>query len=337
MEVRTTPRNRARNPRRGLGGRILLSWIALVLVVAGAARAQSNRGAFAEFDASARETAWGAAGVVLSEHAESGRINPAGLLALPGREVSVSYADLFALGLVTQTQLHAGWAIARTSLEHEGPEIRRRRLPPPARFAFGLSLTQLRGEAGGIGPSRSSGIYRESAMGLTLAWPTFGGAAAGAHFRLLTVDSDFETVGASGTSIGLGILRDVGRFRIGVTGDNLLGSLDWDAGEDEPLPRRYRAGLGWTGSGGRLRIGVGFSVLGEEGKGRTVGASADWRPYQAFALRGGCAQVEDVAGSEIEPSAGLGFSWQGVTIDWGFRANGRDLGTTHRWSASVAL
>ena len=299
--------------------------------------ASGNRGAFSEFDQSARATAWGTAAVVLTDRAESGRINPAGLLRLGQSELSVSYADLFGLDLVSQTQLHVAMPVARKELIHEGPTISRRNLPPPARFALGLSVTQLRGEAGPIGPTSTADTYRESEIGLSVAWRSVGGSNVGFHLRLLSVQSDLEDVSANGQAVGFGLQRDIGRWSFGLAADNLLASLNWKLGEDEPLPHRYHAGVAWSGLENRLRFAAGWSALGQDAKGSALGIGADWHPYEAFTLRGGLTRVEDVVGSETEPSAGLGFSWQGLMIDWGFRLNGRDLGTTHRWSASVGI
>lgn len=313
-------------------------WLACLLgVFATTSDAASNRGAFAALDPSARATAWGVSSVVLTERSESGRLNPAGLLRLAEREVSVSYADLFGLGLVSQTQVHAGFVFARYDYVHEGASIEKKRLPPPGRLAFGLSIAQLRGDVGFEGDNLPQTTYSENEVGLSLAWRSYRGTYVGAQLRLLSADSDLEATKASGNTVGLGVQRDFGAFRLGATADNVFGSLDWDEGVDEPLPRRYSVGLAWFGFDSRLRLAGAWSALGEDGKGSTVGGAFDWRPYDVCSLRGGLDQVTDVGGTEWEPSAGLGFTWQGLTIDWGFRPNGNDLGTTHRWSASVEI
>ncbi|MEZ4651258.1 MAG: hypothetical protein R3E97_21195 [Candidatus Eisenbacteria bacterium] len=304
------------------------------------ATAAGNRGAFAALDPSARATAWGVSSVVLTERSESGRLNPAGLLRLPDREVSVSYADLFGLGLASQTQVHAAFVFARYDYVHDGAEIEKKRLPPPGRFAFGLSIAQLRGDVGFEGDGLPDESYNESEVGFSLAWRSLRGTYVGAQLRLLSADSDFADdakAKASGSTVGFGLQRDFGAFRLGAAADNVFGSLDWNEGLDEPLPRRYSAGLGWFGFDSRIRLAGAWSALGEDGKGSTVGVAFDWRPYDVCSLRGGLDRATDVGGDQWEPSAGLGFTWQGLTIDWGFRPNGNDLGTTHRWSASVEI
>ncbi len=293
------------------------------------AEAAGNRGAFPRLDPSARVTGLAGASVALADEAYAARINPAGLLLFTGRQLSFSYADLFGLDLVQQNHVHFAWSFADKDWE-KGPQgIVTRRLPPPAKFAVGVSLSQLRGETTG------EDAYRETETGASLAWQG-PGALVGVHVRSLKVQSGFEGLDADGLSFSIGALREVGPIRMGLHVDNLTSSLDWSIGEDEPLPRRLEFGARWKVYEGVSLVGQ-WSALGEDGKGDALAGAVEWQAHSSLALRGGLRNQSDAVGSSVESAAGIGFRLDQLRVDWGMAVNGRDLGTTHRWTASLDL
>ena len=74
-------------------------------------------GGFPRLDGSARGTALGGNLVALAEGADAISWNAAGLLSVSRREISLTYADLFGLGLVTQSGVQFAWPRRRREIE----------------------------------------------------------------------------------------------------------------------------------------------------------------------------------------------------------------------------
>jgi hypothetical protein len=300
----------------------------LVGAILGAAASPAAAGSFTPLDSSARGASLGGMMAALAADADANLWNPAGLLWLPEREITAGYADLFGLGLVDQTTVQFGWPLAEKGATIEDGVITEYRLPPPARRAIGLYFTS-------VGASSLTSSYDETQIGATYAWRTFSEVRAGASVRLLRASTGLEEVSASGTAVDLGIQRNFGAFRLGVVIHDLISRIDWKTGTDDPLPQRWNAGLAWLPHP-TLRATVETSWA-SEGPGAWTGGAAEWQPVPLLALRGGARTHADIEESTTEVSAGAGLAWNGLGIDYAFLVSGHELGTTHRWSASLEL
>jgi hypothetical protein len=318
---------------RGCPGRFHLAAGAaalLGLLLGGPRVASAQRGSFPELDASARGTALAGNLTTLASNSDAVSWNPAGLLWLSRREVSFSYSDLFGLGLVRHTVAHFGWPQLEKELRWRRGEVETVQQPPPAVRAVGLAISHLRAEAG-------ENDYRETQLAAAYAWRGPAGVLAGLSFRLLSAQSDLEGIGASGRSLSLGIQRPFGPLRLGFAAHNLASSLNWDSGEDDPLPERWSVGLAWTPRKPPVAATAEAGFFGNAATFEHAGAGIEWRPVGSLALRGGFRHFDDPVGTRLDWAAGAGFRWGDLSVDYGFATHGGDLGTSQRWSASLNL
>jgi hypothetical protein len=182
----------------------------------------------------------------------------------------------------------------------------------------------------------------------------------------------FETAGYSptDTAITVGAARRVGAFSVGVgvkhvqskivdaastvagdvgilwrdrvgkklsaafTATNLGGTITYGQ-EAENLPSAYRVGVGYRPA---KRWALGLDVVAPTDGDVTEAAGAEWiarkTATSALSLRAGynSRATGDVDGL-IGPSFGMGFGFQGLSVDYAFLPMG-DLGRTHRVSLS---
>lgn len=321
-----------------------LRWCAILaglLLARGEVRAaQSLTGGFPRLDSGARGTALAGNLTAVAEGPEAIAWNPAGLLSLERRELAFTYADLFQLGLVTQSAVQFGWPRMRRELRWEDGTIRRVPLPPPAERVLGLYLSSLRGELG------EENHYLEVQAGLAYAWRLPLGVRAGTVYRFLHAESDLKETGARGHALDLGLQRPLGPFRLGLAAANLASTLLWrDGGQgtrpgvdlDEPLAERWSCGLAWSPRRVPLLLTVQGDWSGASFRARQQGAGGEWRPHPVVALRGGFRRREDALGTRSEWSTGLGLAAAGFRLDYGLLTSARDLGLTHRWTAGISL
>jgi hypothetical protein len=265
----------------------------------------------------------------LAEDADANLWNPAGLLGLSRRQVMAAHADLFGLDLVQHTTAQFGWPILEKQLTMEGGRIAETRLPPPAVRTFGLYFSSL-------GAESLTSTYRESMLGISYAWRLPQQTQGGVSFRLLRASSGLDGVEASGYAVDVGIQRAFGAFRLGAVVHDLASSVDWDEGTDDPLLQRWNAGLAWQPHRS-WRATVEASVRSGASSGSFVGGAAEWDPVSLLSLRGAIRSRRDAGEGTIEYSAGAGLVVSDLRFDYAFAPAGYELGTTHRWSASLGL
>ena len=295
-------------------------------------------GGFPRLDGSARGTALGGNLVALAEGADAISWNAAGLLSVSRREISLTYADLFGLGLVTQSGVQFAWPRLRGEMEGKDGRIERRPLPPPADRALGLTMHGLRGELG-------SDHYVELQGGVALAWSLPAGARTGVCYRFLSSQSGFRSTGGTGHAIDVGLQRDLGPIRIGLAAANLISTTNWkgdpggtSAGNlSEPLAERWSAGLAWSARSWPVSVavqgdwtGAGFAAL-------QRGAGTEWHVHPLLALRGGFRQRQDILGWRGDWGAGAGLRVGGYRLDYAWQSNDHSLGETHRWTLGATL
>lgn len=308
-------------------GAVIAGWSVIAAAVWMADDAAASP--FATLDSSARGTALSGVMAALAEDADANLWNPAGLLELEGREITAAHADLFGLDLVDVTTVQFGWPIAEKEIEVHDGQIVESRLPPPAVRAFGAYFSSL-------GAESLTSTYRESFLGFSYAWRAPWQTRAGASIRVLRASSDLDGVGASGYSADLGIQRWIGPFKLGIVAHDLVSSVDWDEGTDDSLPQRWQLGLAWMPSS-RWRTAVEGSWKSGATAGSFLGGAAEWDVVSLLTLRGALRSRTDSQDQEMEYSAGAGLRWSGLRFDYAFVENGYELGTTHRWSASLGL
>lgn len=284
---------------------------------------------FATLDASARGTALSGVMAALAEDADANLWNPAGLLGLADREITAAHADLFGLDLVDHTTVQFGWPIAEKQITMEDGKIASSKLPPPAVRSFGAYFSSLSAES-------LTSTYRESFLGFSYAWRMFSRAHAGASLRFLRASSGLEGVEGSGYSATVGIQRSFGPFRLGAVAHDLVSNVNWDEGTDDSLPQRWNLGVAWKPSAS-WRAAVEGSWKSGTDSGALLGGAAEWDVVSILSLRGGVRTRTDSQDQEMEYSAGAGLRWSGLRFDYAFVENGYELGTTHRWSASLGL
>jgi len=321
--------------------RIVLAGVIGCLFVCAAVDARGAgplTGAFPRLDGSARGTALGGNLAALAEGADAISWNAAGLLQISRREVSLTYADLFGLGLVTQSGAQFAWPRLRREVEWKDGRIERRTLPPPADRALGITIHGLRGELG-------NDHYLEMQGGVAVAWSLPAGARSGICYRFLSSQSGFRSTGGTGHTLDLGVQRDAGPIRLGLAAANLVSTTNWkgDPGGTtagnlgEPLAERWSAGLAWLPSRWPLRAtvqgdwaGGGFTAL-------QRGGGVEWEAHRLLTLRGGCRQRQDILGWRTDWGAGAGVRAGGYRVDYAWQSNDHGLGETHRWTLGISL
>lgn len=295
-------------------------------------------GAWPRLDGSARGTALGGNLAALAEGADAISWNAAGLLQASGREVSLTYADLFGLGLVAQSGVQFAWPRLRREVEWREGRIERRTLPPPADRAFGFTIHGLRGDLG-------TDHYLELQGGVALAWSLPAGARSGVCYRFLSSQSGFRSTGGTGHALDLGVQRDVGPLRLGLAAANLVSTTNWKgdpggttAGNlSEPLAERWSAGLAWAPSTVPLRATVQGDWAGAGFQALQRGGGIEWDTHRLLTLRGGCRQRQDIFGWRTEWGAGAGLRSGDYRLDYAWQSSDHALGETHRWTLGITL
>jgi hypothetical protein len=326
-------------PNRHLRLLILLALACLLPAASRRARAsESVTGAFPLLEASARGAALAGNLSALAEGSESVLYNPAGLLAESQREVSFSYADLFNLGLVSHSAVLFDWPVLGHEISWENGRIRKVPVPPPARYALGLGVSNLRGDLG-------TDSYSEMQFALALAWRLPWKMRAGATYRYLSAQSDLPFSGGHGFALDLGWSQVSGPVTLGLTAANLVSGTNWapevttsstkTGEEDDPLLRRWSLGVAWRPAFAPVNLTAQSQWVGSAFRWQSIGGGAEW--YGPLILRAGLRHREDALGGRTDFSAGAGFKLKMVRLDYAWQNSGWDLGPTHRWSGSVAL
>jgi hypothetical protein len=321
--------------------RFLPLLVVLLLTPAAARGARPYGGGFPSLDTSARGTAMAGNLVALAGGSEALYWNPAGLLNLERKEISLTYSDLFGLGLVTHTVAQFAWPHLGSEVRWEGGRIRNVPLPPPARRAFGLGISALRGDLG-------TKHYLEAQFAAGYAFRLPDGTQAGLVYRYLRAQTGADTTGdGSGHAVDLGLQHRIGSFCFGFDAANLASWMSWQEGrsksgealpeESDPLPSRWGAGIGWTPKGQPIAATLQINWAGSAFALVQTGAGVEWRALGPLTLRGAYRRRQDDLGGRNEWSAGAGFRVGSFLFDYGWLTNARDLGPTHRWSAAFGF
>lgn len=310
----------------------LAALLSVSLPYAVAAPVAVRGGAFPELETSARAMALGGNLSALADGSDALSGNPAGLLALADREVSVGYADLFGLGLVRHTSAQLAWPRLRRETLWESGEIRTRRRPPPAGSALALGASHLGTD---VEVATNDANYGETQFALAGAWLVRPGLRAGLGLRFLWAQSSLPQFAAQGQTLDFGLLQRTGAIEWGLSVRNLASGVNWERGDDDGLEQRWHAGAAWRAGPGSF--GVSGSWRGPEFTFDLTSAQAEVRPMRALALRAALRRREESVGTATEWSAGAGVAARGFRFDYARRSAAHGLGDTDRFSVGLPL
>jgi len=235
--------------------------------------------------------------------------NPAGLPGLRRQEFTVSYGNLFGLGLNSS---YAGYVY-----------------PIRDEFAIGIDWAHLGYDDDELG-------YAWNHINLGMGYMPFRSLSIGMNGNLFTnVLTYDETAYGKGTGFGmdLSMLWTPGsKFRFGLTGYNVTGAkITYENGKTETLNSPHlRGGIAWRPKDGvtlaadiddRWHLGAEYWISG------------------AAALRGGLQQSLNMADNDTEPliySLGASLRYKALRIDYAYEDNSL-IFPTHRISLSLQL
>jgi len=310
---------------RGRGGWIVGGLCALALgafAPAGAGGGDTQTGAFAESEPSARGAALAGALAPLVDDPTAVYWNPARLAEVETRGIAAGYADLFGLHLVRQAAFFVAWPRHERSLVWERGTLSTTTRQSHTAWGLGLQSKQI-----DLDPES----YAEYDVALAHARRGPLGLDWGFVFHLLMVRSDLADVSATGFAGDLAIARAIGpRIDGALVLRSLVSDLSWKASGREPLTRTVEAGIG--ARLGRLRVPATVAVDLDAGTLRQVAAGAEWSPIgSTLTLRGGLRWRDDGDGAEVRAAGGFGLHWKEVAFDYGLSMGPSELGETHRF------
>jgi hypothetical protein len=147
----------------------------------------------------------------------------------------------------------------------------------------------------------------------------YGIGISGKYVQSKLVDTA-KTLAADGGVMSPAFWKD--RLRFGGSVSNLGGKIKYDQ-ESAPLPLTLRGGLearpwkGWTGA---------LDVVAPKGENVHMALGAEYRLTMgselSLALRGGYNSRTSTGGSAEGLSAGLGFGWRKLVVDYAFVSHG---------------
>ncbi|MCH7763074.1 MAG: tetratricopeptide repeat protein [Candidatus Marinimicrobia bacterium] len=276
----------------------ILTWLFIVKLLG-----QSND----QFFVGTRPMGMGETFVAIADDGNTIYWNPAGLPGLRRMEFTVSYANLFGLGLKSS---YAGYVY-----------------PIRDEWAIGVDWAHLGYDDSELG-------YSWNHINLGMGFILFRSLALGFNGNLFShvLSYDGTTYGkGTGFGLDLGLLwTPRSTLRFGLTGYNVTGAeITYETGEKEELgPTHIRGGVAWKPFDGmilaadfddRWHLGGEYWIIG------------------GFALRGGLQKSWNTKGKETEPliySIGAGFRYKVVSIDYAYEIHPW-LFPTHRISLSL--
>lgn len=294
--------------------------LALALLLpslAPAATAGTSGADFAKILASPRPAALGGAGVALGRDLGTLDLNPASLAGLDGLQAEaahISWLESVALdhGALAWGR-RQGISVALSYLQMGTPEIQ------------SLDLN---------GAALGSFRQNDRSIGLHLARP-FGRVDLGLAVRSL--QRELAGLSQSGFEGDVGAQLRLGEaWTLGLSALH-LGQLSALESAADPTPSAYRAGVAWQRALSD-NVGAAFALDGVQPGDSSVQvrAGAELRLYRMLALRAGSQFSEAFDGRQAF-TAGAGFQWQGLGVDYAWAPFGV-LGSTHRvglsWSGS---
>lgn len=235
--------------------------------------------------------------------------NPAGLPGLRRQELTLSYSDLFGLGIINS---YLGYVY-----------------PFRDNFAVGVDWYYLGFNDDELG-------YSSNKINLSFGLQPFRRLALGGNIKYLINDMSLDGT-SYGKSSGFGwdfglLIVPWQRLRIGVMGYDLTGtSVTYDTNvREEVLDQKFRAGLAWNPVEG-LTLALDVDDRWHFG--------AEYWILKALGVRGGIQRdlrVENQGSSPVIPSAGLSLRYKALRFDYSFEQNPL-LFPTHRISLSFQI
>ncbi len=279
-------------------------------------------GAFAAPEPGGRAAALGDAGGPGAADPAAIYWNAARLLENDRTGAAVTYADLYGLGLVSQTGVFVALPQRPRRLSWSDGRLQGELERPASAWGFAILATS-------VDLDRDAYAEYDLAVAHARRGPWDTGWAVTGH--LLLVRSDLESVGASGYALDFALARPVARnLEASLVLRSLLSSLSWEGSGRETLTPRAEAGLCWRPLAGLAVPVVGAYDLDVDAWVQASGG-VEWRPLgHTLALRGGLRWRDDGAEAQTLPAAGIGFEWMRITFDYGLAIGRDELGDTHR-------
>jgi hypothetical protein len=248
--------------------------------------------------------------------------NPANLGWSEGQGLTLMVAEIFP-GVGDGYQTLSYGRRSSTLLGGEEQKLR------PARWGYGLFYSRL-----GLDFDTSSWSENTARLAGSMALANY--ASVGMAVKILWLDSGFESGGAFGAGLDIGLSALVTeRLFAALVGRDLFTRVHFDTDT-------YQSQAAELDLGAEYRLRPAWSLLGEtafrEGGLRRANAGVEARFHDdVLALRAGWTALYTGETRSL-PSAGLGVRWDRFQLDYGVSFDGDDaLGTKQRLSLHVGL
>jgi hypothetical protein len=287
---------------------ILSAWAVLIMVPSLAVASGTTAADFLNINVSARQAAWGGAGLALDNSIAASYFNPAGLSMIdrPGINVmhNLWYQDISYefLGAAMPIGSNSTFGIAAAYLHMGKIDI----------------YDMLDQQSGTLSPYSMAGII---SYGRRIS-ESFG-IGIGAKY----ITEKLADVQANGYAVDLGAQYYTGGFTFGLAATNLGPKMKYEF-ESFSIPSAISIGGSYELSSFPLSflMGVKAPISGEVG----FSTGFEYKPAEFLALRSGYGGIgADNAANNL--NFGAGFKFMGGTIDYAFNPGG-DLGSTHFFS-----
>ena len=195
--------------------------------------------------------------------------------------------------------------------------------------AVGFSFTRV-GAQLEEGPSGATSDISDSRFALSGGLRLHRALSVGLSLNRLEVNSERESGAGFGFDAGLLVepLEDYD-LRLAVVGRNLSADV-----KNEDLDQSWRMGGAWTFWQRRITVagesGLRQNINGSDGTTGLFFGGLEIAPVEQFAVRGG-------GGSESQWGVGFGVQHRGFAFDYAFSDDDQVLGTSHRFSVSLAF
>jgi hypothetical protein len=180
--------------------------------------------------------------------------------------------------------------------------------------------------------------YNEVVPAFSFATTAWGVLAAGATFRILSANSDFDNTGALGYAVDLGVASDLRSFSdrlaswsVGAAAKNLLSNISWDDDTSDRLPVLFTVGLAYHGLSG-VALAAEATTSEDHFPIQVVRFGGEWIPRDPLLLRGGLAMHEDRGDDRYELTFCAGTHLGGLHLDYAYVGDNDLLDATNRVS-----
>lgn len=308
--------------------RFLLALAGLTICAAQVtAEAGPRTGAFADAEPGGRGAALGGAIIAVVDDPSALHWNPARLLAVDRPGMLVAYADLFGLGLVRQAALFLAYPLTPREVSWQTGSIREHPGETTMAYGFGLQSTIV-----DLDPE----LYTEYDIAVGFGRRGWEGLAYGVAGHLLLVDSELESVGATGFALDLALSRSLHeRIDGSLVLRSLFSSLSWEGETSETLcPRAHLGFCGRLRDNWRIPVATIYDL--ERAELAQLSGGVEWQPAgPALTLRAGLRWRDDGTDAALRAAAGMGLRWRDVGFDYGLATGREELGDTHRLSLQL--